>query len=69
MIKYKNTFIKNIYYMLAYAFNHLNQKDIQRLEAEAFENIHNLFASILLKGGGSKLSKDYLKNIPRIERV
>lgn len=70
MIKYKNTFIKNVYYMLAYAFNHLNQKDIQKVEAEAFEHIHNLFASILLKGVGKQIKQGLFKEyIPYRESI
>lgn len=42
--------IKNIYHMLAYAYQNLNEKDEEKLSAEAFENIHNLFAAILCQG-------------------
>ena len=45
-----NIFIKNIYYMLSYAFQLLNQKDDELIEKESFDNIHNLFAAILSRG-------------------
>lgn len=46
----KGILIKNIYYMLAYAFQVLNQSNYKEVEAEEFDNIHNLFAAILAKG-------------------
>ena len=48
MIKDKSIFIKNIYYMLSYAFTTLNQGGYEDVATEEFENIHNLFAAILL---------------------
>ena len=43
----QNISIKNIYWMLAYAFRVLNEKSIEKLSTEEFENIYELFASIL----------------------
>ncbi|HHT14302.1 MAG TPA: 5-methylcytosine-specific restriction endonuclease system specificity protein McrC [Clostridiales bacterium] len=57
MIKHKNTFIKNIYYMLSYAFLSLNRRDDEDIAAEEFENIHSLFAAILSKGIGRQLKQ------------
>jgi len=57
MIKVKNTFIKNIYYMLSYAFKVLEQKDYENIALEDFDNIHNLFAAILSKGIGQQLKQ------------
>ena len=57
MIKYKSVFIKNIYYMLSYAFKTLNQGEFEDIKKEEFENIHNLFASILAKGIGRQLKQ------------
>lgn len=67
MIKDKGIFIKNIYYMLSYAFNTLNQTEFEDVEKEEFDNIHNLFAAILGKGL-SKLIKhglyrEYVDNV------
>ncbi len=57
MIKYGNIFIKNIYYMLAYAFTNLKFDEMKNFSAEEFENIHNLFAAILSKGIGRQLKR------------
>ena len=57
MIKDKNIFIKNIYYMLAYAFTALNSSGIQELAAEEFDNIHNLLAAILAGGIARQLKQ------------
>ena len=42
--------IKNIYYMLSYAFRILNEEGYKKIEVEEFENILELCASILSKG-------------------
>ena len=47
--------IKNIYYMLAYAFNVLNHKDYKKLQGENFENIYDLLASVLIRAVGSQI--------------
>ena len=57
MIKDKSIFIKNIYYMLSYAFTALNQGEYENLATEEFENIHDLFAAILSKGIGRQLKQ------------
>ena len=57
MIKDKSIFIKNIYYMLSYAFTTLDQGDYEEIATEEFENIHNLFAAILSKGIGRQLKQ------------
>ena len=57
MTKDKSIFIKNIYYMLAYAFHTLNQGEFDQIAAEEFDNIHNLFAAILEKGIGRLLKQ------------
>ena len=57
MIKDKSIFIKNIYYMLSYAFTTLNQGGYEDITTEEFENIHNLFAAILSKGIGRQLKQ------------
>ena len=57
MIKDKSIFIKNIYYMLSYAFTTLNQGGYENVAAEEFENIHNLLAAILAKGIGRQLKQ------------
>lgn len=57
MIKDKNILIKNIYYMLSYAFTTLNQSNYQEVAKEEFDNIHDLFAAILAKGIGQQLKQ------------
>lgn len=57
MIRNKTILIKNIYYMLSYAFTTLNQDVYEDLTSEEFENIHNLFAAILAKGIGRQLKQ------------
>ena len=57
MTKDKSIFIKNIYYMLSYAFTTLNQRGYEDIAAEKFDNIHNLFAAILSKGIGRQLKQ------------
>lgn len=57
MIKNKSIFIKNIYYMLSYAFTTLNHSNFEDVATEEFENMHNLFAAILAKGIGQQLKQ------------
>ena len=57
MIKDKTIFIKNIYYMLSYAFFDLHQGDYINVAAEKFENIHNLLAAILAQGIGHQIKQ------------
>ena len=43
--------------MLSYAFRELNQNSYENVSVEEFDNIHNLFASILAKGIGRQLKQ------------
>ncbi len=56
-----NILIKNIYYMLSYAFQVLRQSTYENLATEEFDNIHNLFAAILEKGIGVQLKRGLYK--------
>lgn len=49
--------VKNIYYMLAYAFSALRLGDSARMASEDFDNIHDLFAAILALGIGHQLKR------------
>lgn len=70
MTKHNGIFIKNIYYMLAYAFTNLTLKDFVNVETEKFKNIHNLFAAILSKGIGRQLKQGlYREYISRTENI
>ncbi|MCD7746277.1 MAG: 5-methylcytosine-specific restriction endonuclease system specificity protein McrC [Lachnospiraceae bacterium] len=51
----KNIRIKNIYYMLSYAFRILQQSNFDEVATEEFDNTQNLFAAILCKGIGQQL--------------
>ena len=57
MIKDKGIFIKNIYYMLSYAFQSLRQKQYEEIAAEEFEAVSDLFAAILSKGISQQLKQ------------
>ena len=57
MIKDKSILIKNIYYMLSYAFQTLNKSEYEDVAVEEFEDMHNLFAAILTKGIGFQLKQ------------
>lgn len=56
--------VKNIYYMLAYAFHVLEGQGYKKIAVENFENTANLMAAILSKGIEQQvkrgLGKDYL---------
>ena len=57
MTKDKSIFIRNIYYMLSYAFKELGKGVYESVDKEEFENIHNLFAAILSKGIGKQIKQ------------
>lgn len=46
----KGILIRNIYYMLAYAFQELRQNNYFDIAGEDFEEAHDLFAEILIRG-------------------
>lgn len=50
MINDKGILIRNIYYMLAYAFTDLKHKHYEDIAKEEFEHIYDMFAEILYKG-------------------
>ena len=39
--------VKNVYYMLSYAFNSLNFKEYNKVKSEDFDNIYDLFSELL----------------------
>lgn len=57
MTKDKSIIIKNIYYMLAYAFQVLRQKNYDEVAAEEFEDMQDLFAAVLAKGISQQLKQ------------
>lgn len=62
MTKDKSIFIKNIYYMLSYAFQVLRQSNYEEVETEQFEKIEDLFAEILAKGVSRQLKQGLHRN-------
>ena len=42
--------VKNIYWMLAYAFDILKEKSTQSVKTEEFDNIYDLLSAMLIKG-------------------
>lgn len=66
----KGIFIKNIYYMLSYAFQILKQGDYENVAAEQFEKIHDLFAAILVRGVSRQLKQGlYREYVPVKENL
>jgi len=50
MTEDKGILIRNVYYMLAYAFQELRQNNYVEIEGETFDDIYDLFAEILARG-------------------
>lgn len=59
--------IKNIYYMLTYAFKILRQSNFDEIEAESFEHIYDMFASILSKGISKQIKQGLYKEYKIIQ--
>lgn len=57
MIKNKSILIHNIYYMLSYAFQTLNQETYEDVAVESFDEMYDLLAAILAKGIGLQLKQ------------
>lgn len=70
MIEDKGILIRNIYYMLTYAFRELRKNNYERVANEDFEYIHDLFAEILSCGISSLLKQGLNKEyIPTSESL
>ncbi len=62
--------IRNIYYMLSYAFMDLKTAPPENIDKEAFENIYDIFASILSKGIAQQLKQGlYRKYVSENENL
>ena len=62
--------IQNIYYMLAYAFQTLNEQSFREMDAEAFDNAQRLCAEILIKGVSVQIKRGLKKGyVPRTETL
>lgn len=53
----KGILIRNIYYMLSYAFTELKNNNYENVKNESFEQIMNLFAEILWRGVSAQLKQ------------
>ena len=73
MIKDKSIYIKNIYYMLSYAFQILKQSNYDEIASEKFEDAQDLFAAILSNGVfklvKQGLRKEYISNADTISTI
>lgn len=68
MIKDRNIWIRNVYYMLAYAFEELKKNNYEQIAHEEFEHIQDLFAEILYKGVSAQLKRGlHREYINRVE--
>jgi len=62
--------VKNIYYMLAYAFQTLNEQGYKSLATEEFENIAELCSEILVRGMKSQIKRGIMREyIPYSEET
>jgi 5-methylcytosine-specific restriction enzyme subunit McrC len=65
--------IKNIYYMLAYAYQTLNESGFSSVANEEFDHIHDLMAAILIKGVTHQvkrgLHKDYQNQVETLSHL
>lgn len=70
MTKDKTIIINNIYHMLSYAFQTLNQKNYEEVAVESFDEMYDLLAAILAKGIGIQLKQGlYREYINRQEEL
>ena len=69
----KGILIKNIYYMLAYAFQELRQNNYAEIAGEDFDEIYDLFAEILTRGISFQLKqglhREYIKREESLNTV
>ena len=54
--------IKNIYYMLSYAFSPMRQKDFKEVAGEEFDNIWDLMARILCQGLNRQIRRGLVRD-------
>lgn len=59
--------IRNIYYMLSYAYNVLKQDSFANLGEEEFENIYDLLTEILIRGIRNQVKKGIYKEYINID--
>ena len=60
--------VQNIYYMLSYAFQVLNEQGYKDVATEQFDNVADLCSAILIKGVSKQLKRGLIKDyIPKRE--
>ena len=59
--------IRNIYYMLAYAFRALRSCNYKKLESEQFENVYDLLAEILVLAMQSQIKRGLVRGYVDVE--
>lgn len=70
MTEDKGILIRNVYYMLAYAFQELRQNNFVEIESEPFADIYDLFAEILARGISYQLKQGlYREYVARNEAM
>lgn len=70
MTKDKTILIRNIYYMLSYAFSELKKNNYEHIAKEEFDHIQDLFAEILYKGVSAQLKRGlHRKYVERQENL
>jgi len=65
--------VKNIYYMLSYAFQTLRNQGIRESDVESFDNVQKLFAEILIKGISTLIKRgigrDYISKTENLSSI
>ncbi len=70
MTEDKGILIRNIYYMLAYAFQELRQNNYAEIQGETFNDIYDLFSEILARGISYQLKQGlYREYVARNESL
>ena len=70
MTEDKGILIRNVYYMLAYAFQELKQNNYDEIDSESFDDIYDLFAEILSRGIAYQLKQGlYRTYVPKNESM
>ena len=70
MTEDKGILIRNVYYMLAYAFQELKQNNFVEIQSETFDDIYDLFAEILARGISYQLKQGlYREYVPKNESM
>lgn len=70
MTEDKGILIRNIYYMLAYAFQELRQNNYAEITGEKFDDIYDLFAEIIARGISYQLKQGlYREYVARNESL